>query len=92
MPQHGLESLAGSSDPRAWGIYDAGLGNEADRGKDLPVILKEKWDVVSSMPTTLSLPTLLDIDPAAARSEDDVSARRQVRLWLLRPRRAGGGR
>lgn len=91
-PQEDLQSMTGPSDPRAWGIYDSGIGTESDRWKHLPAILKERWDVVTSVPTTFSLPTLLDIDPATARSQEDAAELRQARLWLLKPRRAGGGR
>jgi hypothetical protein len=44
------------------------------------------WVLVRAVPTPLSLPVLLDIDPAVATTS---KAGVQVELRLMRPKRAG---
>ena len=48
---------------------------------------RSRWELVHEYPTQLNLPTLLDVDPGAARAgrSDAVDAP----LWLLRPRTGG---
>jgi hypothetical protein len=78
-----------------WTIVDSAiLRSEIGRGSEesshnLLDRLTNHWEVVQEIPTSLALPTLLDLDPDAARS---TSADRTCRLWLLRPRRSGAAR
>ena len=50
--------------------------------------LQDGWDVVGRFPTTLNLPTLLDLDPGAASGPIE-PASVECPLWLLRPRPQG---
>jgi dolichyl-phosphate-mannose-protein mannosyltransferase len=82
--QPDLARLLDNRDPRAWAVLDMALMRQDNvSAGDLERSLGD-WLVVREIPTTLNLPTLLDIDPAAARgSETDSSAP----IRLLRPRR-----
>jgi dolichyl-phosphate-mannose-protein mannosyltransferase len=82
--QPDLTRLFDSRDPRAWAILDMALMRQDNISEvDLERSLGD-WLVVREIPTTLNLPTLLDIDPAAARAgQADSSAP----IRLLRPRR-----
>ena len=52
--------------------------------------LLERWEKVGEYPSSLNLPTLLDVDPGAARQASPAAA--DAPLWLLRPRTNGGER
>jgi dolichyl-phosphate-mannose-protein mannosyltransferase len=82
--QPDLARLVDSRDPRAWAVLDMALMRQDNvSGGELARSLGD-WTVFREIPTTLNLPTLLDIDPAAARGgEADLSAP----IRLLRPRR-----
>jgi dolichyl-phosphate-mannose-protein mannosyltransferase len=82
--QPDLARLVDSRDPRAWAVLDMALMRQDNvSAVDLERSLGD-WLVVREIPSTLNLPTLLDIDPAAARGgEADSSAP----IRLLRPRR-----
>jgi dolichyl-phosphate-mannose-protein mannosyltransferase len=83
--QPDLARLLDNRDPRAWAVLDMALMRQDNvSAGDLERSLGD-WLVVREIPTTLNLPTLLDIDPAAARgSETDSSA--PIRLLRLRRR------
>jgi 4-amino-4-deoxy-L-arabinose transferase-like glycosyltransferase len=49
--------------------------------------LRERWDRVAEYPTALTLPTLLDVDPGAARSGRSEMV--NASLMLLRPKTRG---
>jgi dolichyl-phosphate-mannose-protein mannosyltransferase len=79
------------TDRRAlWALVDSAIlrseSGTPSRGSSQALLsrLMKDWEVVEELPTTLSLPTVLDLDPGATR---DSSASRSAPLWLLRPRR-----
>ncbi len=86
--QPDLARLVDSRDPRVVGRARHGIdpARELSAGRPGPICSRD-WTIVREIPTTLNPPTLLDIDPAAARGgEADASAP----LRLLRPRRMRG--
>jgi dolichyl-phosphate-mannose-protein mannosyltransferase len=91
----GSDQLRMRGQPGIWALVDSailrselGQGSE-ESSRNLLDRLANHWEVVEEIPTTLALPTLLDLDPNAARS---ASSDRTCRLWLLRPRRPGAVR
>ena len=73
--------------PRLWTVVDlAQLRQEGDP-KPASASLLGRWELVHECPAQLSLPALLDIDPATARAGRSESL--SAPLWLLRPRTAG---
>jgi hypothetical protein len=79
--------LLAPGNPRLWALVDlAQLRQERDP-KTASAALLGRWDLVREYPAQLSLPALLDIDPAAARAGRSESL--SAPLWLLRPRTAG---
>jgi hypothetical protein len=80
-----LAHFAERGDPKTWALLDVALTRQDNVSeRELERSLTE-WALFREIPTTLSPPTLLDIDPGAARGLTlDVTA--PVRL--LRPRRA----
>jgi dolichyl-phosphate-mannose-protein mannosyltransferase len=91
----GSDQLRNPGYPGVWALVDSAiLRSEIGRGseessRNLLDRFANHWEVVQEIPTTLALPTLLDLDPEAARSS---SPDRTCRLWLLRPRRPGAPR
>jgi len=86
-PASGSESLLESGDPRIWALVDSAIlrsesGQDPRGGKGLDRLTKN-WELVEELPTEPSLPTLLDLDPGAARAN---SGDPNYPLWLLRPR------
>lgn len=80
------ESLASGRSGR-WALVDwAQLRQSAD-AEEAATRLLEHWEKVGEQPTTLNLPTLLDIDPSAARTARPTEA--DAPLWLLRRRGNG---
>ncbi|WP_165248665.1 glycosyltransferase family 39 protein [Paludisphaera soli] len=68
----------------AWALVDVAQLRQSGDVSSLEARLLERWEKVGVYPTTLNLPTWLDVDPGAdARSAD-------APLWLLRPRSPGG--
>jgi 4-amino-4-deoxy-L-arabinose transferase-like glycosyltransferase len=66
-----------------WAIVDAVLLRQEGDPRAVLDRLRERWEVVAEVPTTLSKATLLDVDPRAATG--DLTARDEP-LILLRPR------
>ncbi|MGP0066709.1 MAG: ArnT family glycosyltransferase [Isosphaeraceae bacterium] len=85
-PQPGLERLLTTGDPRSWALLDMAMVRQEAMPNERLAGLLGKWDVVRDIPTTLNMPTLLDIDPAAVTSG---AGDRSASLLLLRPRRPG---
>jgi 4-amino-4-deoxy-L-arabinose transferase-like glycosyltransferase len=70
-----------------WALVDTiQLRQEGDMNDNAARLLT-RWELVKEYPTELNLPTLLDVDPGAARGGSKEAAR--APLWLLRPRTAG---
>jgi dolichyl-phosphate-mannose-protein mannosyltransferase len=95
FPMDGSDQLRNPGNPGVWTLVDSAiLRSEIGRGseeasRNLLDRLANHWEVVQEIPTTLALPTMLDLDPEAAWSS---SPDRTCRLWLLRPRRPGAPR
>jgi 4-amino-4-deoxy-L-arabinose transferase-like glycosyltransferase len=85
-----LAGLLEPRDPRLWALVDVAQLRQEGNVDTTTARLMERWEKVREYPTRLNLPTLLDVDPGAARAghSDDVNAP----LWLLRPRQAGASR
>jgi hypothetical protein len=82
--QPDLAHLLGAETSPSWAVLDMALVRQDHLSeKDLARPLA-RWVIVREIPTILNPPTLLDIDPAAARAEV-INASAPV--WLLRPRR-----
>jgi dolichyl-phosphate-mannose-protein mannosyltransferase len=94
-PMSGADQLADPGDPRFWVLVDSAIlrselgTTSGGAGRNLLDRFANHWDVVEEFPTTLTLPTWLDLDPGASRSG---STDRSSPLWLLRPRRPGAPR
>ena len=94
-PMSGSDQLSKPGDPGLWAMVDAAILRSefgqpsGDSGRNLLDRFANNWEVVEEFPTTLSLPTLLDLDPGAARRDNPD---RSCPLWLLRPRRPGPSR
>lgn len=85
-----LDGLLQPQGDGAWALVDLA---QLRQSGDLPTTsarLLERWEKVAEYPTTLNPPTLLDVDPAAARIVRSGEA--EAPLWLLRPRSTGGSR
>ena len=82
-----LENLLAARGGEGWALVDA---VQLCQGGDLESAsrrLLESWELVGEYPTTLNLPTLLDVDPGAART--GTSALVNAPLLLLRPKPRG---
>ena len=94
-PMSGSDQLSMAGGRGVWALVDSAilrseLGEPSGgSGRNLLDRFAKDWEVVEEFPTTLSLPTMLDLDPGAARREN---ADRSCPLWLLRPRRTGPSR
>jgi 4-amino-4-deoxy-L-arabinose transferase-like glycosyltransferase len=89
-PMAASDQLEKGGDPASWALVDAAILRselgEPSGGSSHNLLdrFSKNWEVVEEFPTTLPLPTLLDLDPGVARREN---ADRSCPLWLLRPRR-----
>jgi dolichyl-phosphate-mannose-protein mannosyltransferase len=84
--QPGLSGLFQPSDAVTWALLDTAFVRQDRR---LEVDLKRSsaaWVLVRAIPSSLSLPVLLDIDPSAATG---ATGGAEVELQLFRPKRAG---
>jgi dolichyl-phosphate-mannose-protein mannosyltransferase len=84
--QPSLSRLFEQSDAATWALLDMAIVRQ---DQSLGAELKRSssaWVLVRAIPSNLSLPVLLDIDPSAATSAN-VDA--EVELRLFRPKRAG---
>jgi hypothetical protein len=77
--------LEASGEASDWLVVDSALLKASGTVEGVRDRLFRRWDVQATYPTTLNLPTLLDIDPGAA-TRDLVASDFQAPLWLLRPR------
>src|SRR5690606_11270039 len=76
--------------PGAWALVDLAQLRQSGDIASTSVRLSERWERVGEYPTTLNLPTLLDVNPGAARTTQPGEA--EAPLWILRPRALGGER
>ena len=82
-----LPRLLAPGDPRLWALVDlAQLRQEGDL-ETATAALRSRWELFREYPAQLSLPALLDSDPAAARAGRSTSL--SAPLWLLRPKTPG---
>jgi 4-amino-4-deoxy-L-arabinose transferase-like glycosyltransferase len=81
-----LARIVEPGNSRLWALVDSAQLRQAGDLKAATETVMTRWELVHEYPTKLNLPTLLDIDPGAARAgrSDAVNAP----LWLLRPRAA----
>ncbi len=84
--QPGLATLLEPKDDGSWALLDTALVRQDKNAAAELSRLSAAWVLVQSFPSTLSLPVLLDIEPASAAA-GAVDAR--VELRLMRPKRAG---
>ncbi len=81
-----LGRMLEQGDQTSWAVLDMAMIRQSQLGaRDLDPVLAN-WVMVRDIPTTLNLPTLLDIDPSTA---DGRSIDATASLRLLRPRRIG---
>lgn len=85
-----LDALLRDGGDAGWALVDLALLRESGDLAAASARLLERWEKVGVYPTTLNLPTLLDVDPGAARRARPAAA--EAPLWLLRPRTTGGER
>jgi len=86
LRQAGLDGFLDRGSPSTWAVLDMAMSRQSGlAAKDLDRYLT-RWTVDHQFPTSLNLPTLLDIDPSAAGRE---TRDRAADLILLRPRGAG---
>ena len=79
--QADLNRLLEQGAPGSWAIVDAGLLRQDGVSEQALLGRLAGWTVVRKVKTALNPPTLLDVDPAAARTDrPDISAP----IWLLR--------
>ncbi len=84
--QAGLSGLLKPADAATWALFDTAIiRQDEDRSVERNRSSAD-WVLVHAIPTPLSLPVLLDIDPAVA---SNWKAGVQVELRLMRPKRAG---
>jgi len=81
-----LEGLSRNASGR-WALVDWAQLRQSGNVDETAARLLEDWEKVGEQPTTLNLPTLLDIDPGAARTARPTEA--EAPLWLLRRREHG---
>jgi dolichyl-phosphate-mannose-protein mannosyltransferase len=72
-----------------WAVLDTAMLRQNNVPPDELDRLLKSWSIVAQAPMTLNLPTLLDIDPAAANSE---STAMSAELWQLRRETVGNPR
>jgi hypothetical protein len=85
--QASLPELLRPGDQETWALLDTAL---LTQGEDLRVKLNQSstdWNLARAIPTPLSMPVLLDINPAVALGDDEAGA--SVELRLFNPKRAG---
>jgi hypothetical protein len=84
--QASISELLRPGDGATWALLDTALIRQDE---DYSIALTRSsfdWALVAAIPTPLSMPVLLDIDPAVAIVENPGT---QIELRLMRPKRAG---
>jgi dolichyl-phosphate-mannose-protein mannosyltransferase len=80
-----LDHLLAERTPRAWALVDFVQLRQGGDLRSATDRLLERWELAGRYPSCLSLPTLLDVDPGAARAGR--SDMLDASLLLLRPKR-----
>ena len=86
FPQPDLDHLLEQGDRTSWALLDMAMMRQDNVSEEDLSRSLAHWVVVRDIPTTLNMATLLDIEPAAARSG---TLNVLASLRLLRPKRAG---
>jgi dolichyl-phosphate-mannose-protein mannosyltransferase len=86
FPQPDLEHLLDQKDPASWTLLDMAMLRQDNVSDEDLAQSTANWVIVRDFPTSLNMATLLDIEPAAARSG---TVNIMASLRLMRPRRAG---
>jgi 4-amino-4-deoxy-L-arabinose transferase-like glycosyltransferase len=88
-PRPTLDLLIEHGDPNTWALLDDAMVRQGAGVKGRVAEANNHWGLVREVPTTLNVPTLLDIDPSAA-----VRAKpgRSAPLLLFRPKTSGAVR
>ncbi len=86
FPQPDLDHLLEQGDRTSWALLDMAMMRQDNVSEEDLSRSLANWVVVRDIPTTLNMATLLDIEPAAARSG---TVNVLASLRLLRPKRAG---
>lgn len=85
-PQPTLERLLQGGDANSWSLIDGAMIEQSGEERRRLAGARVRWDFVREVPTTMNLPTLLDVDPGAASSG---SRSPTAALLLFRPKRTG---
>lgn len=85
-PQPTLERLLQGGDANAWSLIDGAMIEQSGEERRRLAGARVRWDFVREVPTTMNLPTLLDVDPGAAASGQRSPT---AALLLFRPKRTG---
>lgn len=88
-PRPTPEAALAPGDPGTWVLLDSAMTGQGGLAGNLPASLLDLWEPAREFPTTLNLPTLLDVDPTAP---SDGPKRRSAPLFLFRPKRPGVAR
>jgi dolichyl-phosphate-mannose-protein mannosyltransferase len=88
-PQPDLDRLLVPGPPTCWALLDMAMIRQDRVAAQKLERSQTDWVVAGESPTILNLPTLLDVDPSAARREP-IDA--EAALWLLRPKLTGDSR
>ncbi len=82
-----LSAMLAEPSSGEWALVDAAQILQEGDPQDARRSLLSRWEMVREYPTQLNVPTLLDLDPSAARTRRSLSV--ECPLLLLRPRIQG---
>ncbi len=85
-PQPTLERLLEGGDANSWSLIDGAMIEQSGEERRRLAGARVRWDFVREVPTTMNLPTLLDVDPGAATGGNRSPT---AALLLFRPKRTG---
>ncbi|MHB1556924.1 MAG: ArnT family glycosyltransferase [Isosphaeraceae bacterium] len=88
-PQPTLGQLLEGRDTGSWALIDGAMIKPSGEYRRQLAGARVRWDFVREVPTTMNLPTLLDVDPGAAASGGRSPS---ASLLLFRPKGSGAPR